>query len=63
MMIVDYIWSQKWQIATVFIRIVAQGYYYFLTQNKDKTIQIVPHCNIIRGCATIKFYTHVHTTI
>jgi len=32
---------------------VAQGYYYFLPKNKDKTLQIVSHCNIIRGCATI----------
>jgi len=26
-------------------------------------LQIVLHCNIIQGCTTIKFYTHVHTTI
>jgi len=46
---------------TVFTQIVAQGYYYFLPKNKDKTLQIVPHCDIIRGCAIIKFYTHMHT--
>jgi len=23
----------------------------------------MPHCDIIQGCATIKFYTDVHTTI
>jgi len=41
-------------------RITTQGYY-FLPINKDKTLQIVLHCDIIRGCATIKFYTHMHT--
>jgi len=47
---------------TIFTQIVAQGYYYFLSKNKDKTLQIVSHCDIIWGCATIKFYTHMHTT-
>jgi len=49
-------------IATVFTRIVAQGYY-FLPKNKDKTLQIVLHCDIIQEHATIKFYAHVHVTI
>jgi len=49
--------NNKVFIRTIFTRIVAQGYYYFLPKNKDKTLQIVPHCDIIRGCATIKFYT------
>jgi len=35
----------------------------FLPINKDKTLQIVLHCDIIQGCATIKFYNYVHTTI
>ena len=50
-------------IITIFTRIVAQGYYYFLPKNEDKALQIVLHCDIIWGCATIKFYTHMHTTI
>jgi len=40
-----------------------RGTIIFLPKNKDKTLQIVPHCDIIQGCATIKFYTHVHTTL
>jgi len=39
-----------------------RGTIIFLSKNKDKILQIVSHCGIIRGCATIKFYTHVHTT-
>jgi len=34
----------------------------FLPKSKDKTLQIVAHCDIIWGCATIKFYAHMHTT-
>jgi len=48
---------------TIFTQIVVQVTIIFLLKNKDKTLQIVMHCDIIRGCATIKFYTHVHTTI
>jgi len=51
------------KLNTVFTQIVVQGYYYFLFKNKDKTLQIVSHCDIIRGRATIKYYTHVHTTV
>jgi len=47
---------------TVLTQIVAQGHYYFYPKNKDKTLQIVPQCDIIWGCTTIKFYTHMHTT-
>jgi len=48
---------------TVFTQIVAEGYYYFFTQNKDKALQLVPHCDIIQGSTTIKFYTHVRTSL
>jgi len=44
---------------TIFTQILALGYYYFLPNNKDKNLQIVPHCNIIQGYITIKFYTHL----
>jgi len=40
-----------------------RGTIIFLLKNKDKTLQIVPHCDIIQVCAIMKFYTHVHTTI
>jgi len=41
---------------TVFTQFVPQGYHYFLAKNQGKTFQIVPHCGIIQGCATILFY-------
>ena len=50
-------------VPTVFTWIVTQGTIIFLHKNKDKNLQIVPHCDIIWGCTTIKYYIHVYTTI
>jgi len=47
-----------WQLPYLF-ELWPRGTIIFLPKNKDKTFQIVPYCDIIRGCATIKFYTHV----
>ena len=42
-------------VIPLFTRFVPQGYYNFWLKIKDKTLQIVPQCDIIRGCATILF--------
>jgi len=36
---------------------------FFYPKNKNKTLQIVLHCDIIWGCATIKFYAYMHATM
>ena len=50
-------------VHTVFTLIVAQGYYYFLPKNRDKTLQIVPHCDIIRGRTTITLHSCAYYNI
>jgi len=45
------------------LKLWPRGTIIFLPKNKDKNLQIVLHYDIIQGCTTIKYYTHVHTTI
>jgi len=37
---------------------------FFYTKARIKPFKyVILHCDIIQGCSTIKFYTHMHTTI
>ena len=45
-------WPGFWRYVPYLLDLCPRGTIIFLPKNKDKTLQIVPHCGIIRGCTT-----------